>query len=78
LEIRAVGRREQAILPKTFWLRAGLDETTWTTGVSLRAPPLKLDFAYLRNLAAARTDDIFGHANNAFIATLNYEYIRKP
>jgi hypothetical protein len=65
---------EQAIVPKTFWLRAGLDETTWTTGASVAFPPFKIDLACLFNLAVARTNGIFGYKNVSLIATLNFNY----
>jgi hypothetical protein len=65
---------EQALVPKRVWARAGLDETTWTTGMSLAARPFKLDLAYLYNLAAARTGDVFGKKNASLIATLGFDY----
>ena len=65
---------EQAILSKSLWLRAGLDETTWTAGASVAASPFKLDVAVLRNLAAERTGDVFGKSNVAAIATLTFHY----
>ena len=65
---------EQALVKKRVWVRAGLDETTWTTGMSLAVQPLKLDVAYLYDLAAARTGDVFGKRNTSLIATLNFDY----
>lgn len=65
---------EQALVPKTWWLRAGLDETTWTFGTSVAARPFKLDLALLRDLAAERTADVFGKSNLGAFATLIYEY----
>ena len=67
---------EQMIVAKTFWLRAGLDETTWTAGTSGAAGPVKLDVAVLRNLAAARTGDVFGKSNWSVIGTLSFDYER--
>jgi hypothetical protein len=65
---------EQAIVPKTFWLRVGLDETTPTAGASVRAGLFKFDVAFFKNLAEARTSDTFGHDNVSVIGTLNFDY----
>jgi hypothetical protein len=65
---------EQALVRKRVWARAGLDETTWTTGLSVAFVPVKIDLAYLYNLAAARTQDVFGKRNTSLIATINFQY----
>ena len=65
---------EQAVVPKRLWLRAGLDETTWTAGASIAASPFKLDLAVLRDLAAERTGDVFGKSNLGAFATLIFDY----
>jgi hypothetical protein len=65
---------EQALVNKRVWARAGLDETTWTTGMSVAFTPVKIDFAYLYNLAAARTADVFGKRNTSLIVTINLDY----
>jgi hypothetical protein len=65
---------EQALVPDRVWARAGLDETTWTTGFSLAVRPVKLDVAYLYDLAQARTQDVFGKRNRSLIFTLNLDY----
>lgn len=65
---------EQGLVPKRVWVRAGLDETTWTAGMSLAAHPFKIDLAYLRDLAAARTADVFGRKNTSVIATFAFDY----
>lgn len=65
---------EQAIVPKTFWLRVGLDETTPTAGASVRVGLFKFDLAVFKNLAAARTNDTFGHDNVSAIGTVNFDY----
>jgi hypothetical protein len=65
---------EQAIVRDVFWLRAGLDESTWTAGLSLKARPFKLDVAVFKDLGAARTNDVFGKSNFSVIATLNFDY----
>ena len=69
---------EQALVRKRLWIRAGLDETTWTFGVSGAVSPFKLDVAVLRNLAAERTGDVFGKSNLGAFATLTVEYERPP
>ncbi len=53
---------EQTLVQKHVWVRGGLDETTWTTGMSVALPFFKIDLAYLWNLAQSRTNDVFGKA----------------
>ncbi len=65
---------EQALVPRRVWARAGLDETTWTTGMSVAFSPIKIDLAYLYDIAAARTGDVFGKRNTSLIATINFNY----
>ena len=65
---------EQALVRKRVWVRAGLDETTWTTGLGVHAGPFKIDLAYLWDLAAARTGDVFGSHNTSLIGTLGFDY----
>jgi hypothetical protein len=65
---------EQIIVKRRVWARAGLDETTWTTGMSFACKPFKIDLAYLYNLAAARTGNVFGERNTSLIATINIDY----
>jgi hypothetical protein len=67
---------EQALVPKRVWARAGLDETTWTTGMSLAVGVFRIDLAYLYNLAEARTADVFGKRNTSLIATLGFDYAK--
>jgi hypothetical protein len=67
---------EQMIVPKKVWARAGLDETTWTTGMSVAIGVFKIDAAYLYNLAAERTQDVFGKKNRSLIVTLGFDYER--
>lgn len=62
------------LINKHVWARAGLDETTRTTGMSVTFGKFKLDLAYLYNLAAARTADIFGKRNTSLIGTLGFDY----
>jgi hypothetical protein len=65
---------EQWLVPKRVWVRGGLDETTWTTGLSVAFAPIKIDIAYLYNLAASRTQNVFGKRNTSLIATINFQY----
>jgi hypothetical protein len=65
---------EQALVPQRVWARGGLDETTWTTGMSLSVRPFRIDLAYLYNLASARTGDVFGKRNASLIGTLTLDY----
>ena len=65
---------EQVLVKRRVWARAGLDETTWTTGMSVAFKPIKIDVAYLYNLAAARTGDVFGKRNTSLIVTINLDY----
>ena len=67
---------EQALVRQRVWARAGLDETTWTTGMSVAFGAFKIDLAYLYNLAAARTADVFGKRNASLIATIGFDYGR--
>ncbi len=65
---------EQMLVKKRVWARGGLDETTWCTGMSLGVSPIKIDLAYLYNLAQARTGDVFGKRNASLIATVGFDY----
>lgn len=67
---------EQALVAKRVWARVGLDETTWTTGMSWAFGPFKIDLAYLYNLASARTADVFGKRNTSLIGTLGFDYAK--
>jgi len=72
---------ELALVRDRVWARGGLDETTGATGMSLKARPFKIDVAYLYDLAAARTGDVFGRRNTSLIVTLGFDYeslLRRP
>ena len=73
-DLRPTLGAEQAVVSKRVWVRGGLDETTWTTGMSVAFQPVKIDLAYLYNLAASRTGDIFGQRNTSLILTVNFDY----
>ena len=70
---------EQALLARRLTLRLGVDETSPTAGVSVKLPPFNMDIAYVRNMARARVDDLFGARSSSILATftLDYESMRK-
>jgi hypothetical protein len=55
------------------WVRAGLDERTWTTGLSLRARPLTIDVAYVYGIALSRIDELFGQRNASLLASVRVD-----
>ncbi len=67
---------EQAIVRQHLWVRAGLDETVWTFGLSGAVSPVKLDLALLRNIGVDRTSGVFGRSNLGGYATLTLDYER--
>ena len=64
---------EQSLLAGAFALRAGVDETSYGGGFSLRRRPLKLDVAYVYDLGRARVGDLFGKTSNSLLATLTFD-----
>jgi hypothetical protein len=65
---------EQSLLKGRLTPRFGLDETSPTAGVSYLFSPLKLDFAYVNNMAKSRVHDLFGQTSNTVLATLTIDY----
>jgi hypothetical protein len=65
---------EQAFWERKLVLRAGLDESTFGAGLSLKLKPFNLDVAYLYNLGLARIGTIFGERSNSVIFTLTLDY----
>jgi hypothetical protein len=65
---------EQAFLARRLIVRAGLDETSPTAGISYKLAPFNLDVAYVHNMAHARVGDLFGTESNSVIATLTLDY----
>lgn len=65
---------EQAFPASHLVLRAGLDETSPTAGLSYKLAPFNLDIAYVHNMAHARVGDLFGTESNSVIATLTFDY----
>ncbi|MGD0529248.1 MAG: hypothetical protein ABSE49_29180 [Polyangiaceae bacterium] len=64
---------EQTLVRRRVWVRAGLDERTWTTGLSLRARPLTIDVAYVYGIALSRIDELFGQRNASLLASLRVD-----
>jgi hypothetical protein len=64
---------EQTLPGRALALRAGLDETSFGGGVTLRHRPLQLDVAYVRDLGKARLGDLFGETSNSILATLTFD-----
>ena len=65
---------EQALVRGRVWARIGLDERTWTTGLSLRARPLTIDLAYVYGVASSRLDDVFGQRSASLLVALRLDY----
>lgn len=55
-------------------LRLGVDETSPTSGLTLRYKRLKLDAAYVNNLGRGRTGTLFGTHSNSILATFTVDY----
>jgi hypothetical protein len=64
---------EQALVRHRVWVRAGLDERSAATGLSLRVAPVTIDLAYLYGIALSRIDDVFGQRNASLLASLRVE-----
>lgn len=65
---------EQNIWKRHFALRAGLDESSYTGGISIRFSPIVLDMAYVYDLGYARIGSLFGTRSNSVLATLVLDY----
>jgi hypothetical protein len=64
---------EQNLFARALALRAGLDETSYGAGFSVRRRPLQLDVAYVYNLGKARVGDLFGKTSHSVLATLTFD-----
>jgi hypothetical protein len=64
---------EQAIVKGAFVVRAGIDETSYGGGITLRRRPLQLDVAYIYDLGRARVGKLFGTTSNSVLATLTFD-----
>jgi hypothetical protein len=69
---------EQALLRKVLTLRAGVDETSSTAGVSVKSGRFKLDAAYVDNMARGRVGNLFGPHSNSILLTFTVDYRAKP
>ncbi len=70
---------EQTLLNKLLTLRGGVDETSPTAGLTLKYRRLKLDAAYVSNMARARVGNLFGSHSNSILLTFTVDYKRlKP
>ena len=65
---------EQNIWKRHFALRAGLDESSYTGGLSVRFSPIVLDMAYVYDLGYARIGSIFGTNSHSLLATVVLDY----
>jgi hypothetical protein len=64
---------EQNLFARSLSVRAGLDETSYGAGFSVRRRPLQLDVAYVYDLGKARVGDLFGKTSNSVLATLTFD-----
>lgn len=69
---------EQSLLAKAVALRFGLDETSPTAGGSVKISRLKIDAAYVRNMAKSREGELFGPDSNSLLVTVNFDYRKHP
>lgn len=65
---------EQNLWRRHFAFRFGVDETSGTSGISLRFNPLIIDIAYVRNLASERVGNIFGTHSNSILTTVVFDF----
>jgi hypothetical protein len=65
---------EQGLCHKQLFLRVGLDESSGTSGFSIKTKYVILDAAYVYNLGIARIGPLFGTVSNSCLATLTFNY----
>lgn len=65
---------EQALFQRHLTLRAGLDETSPTAGLSFKFAAINIDAAYVDNIAHSRVGDLFGTNSRSFLVTLTLDY----
>jgi hypothetical protein len=65
---------EQNLWQRHFAFRFGLDETSETSGITIRFNPVVFDMAYVHDMAIARVGGIFGPTSNSIIATLLFDF----
>ena len=69
---------EQTFPGKAVVVRAGVDETSYGGGITLRRRPLQLDVAYVYDLGRARVGNLFGTTSNSILATLTFDMSWRP
>ncbi len=69
---------EQAVIPNALFLRAGIDETSYGGGVTLRRRPIQLDLAYVYDLGRARVGTLFGTTSDSVLVTLTFDMTWRP
>jgi hypothetical protein len=69
---------EQSLPGNVVVLRAGIDETSYGGGLTLRRRPLQLDVAYVYDLGRARVGTLFGTTSHSVLLTLTYDMTWRP
>jgi len=69
---------EQAVVANALFVRAGVDETSYGGGITVRRRPLQLDVAYVYDLGRARVGTLFGTTSNSVLATLTFDMSWRP
>jgi hypothetical protein len=69
---------EQTIPGNAVTVRAGIDETSYGGGLTLRRRPLQMDIAYVYDLGRARVGNLFGTTSNSVLATLTFDMTWRP
>ena len=65
---------EQNFFARHFAVRAGLDESAYCGGTSVRWEPVRLDIAYIYNLGASRLGPLFGTTSHSLLATFTFDF----
>ncbi|HEX4851460.1 MAG TPA: hypothetical protein VFV08_11670 [Puia sp.] len=65
---------EQNLWHRHFAFRFGLDETSETSGISIRFNPIIIDIAYVHNLGAERVGNLFGTTSNSILSALVFDF----
>lgn len=69
---------EQAVVVNALFVRAGIDETSYGGGITVRRRPLQLDIACVYDLGRARVGTLFGTTSNSILATLTFDMTWRP
>jgi hypothetical protein len=69
---------EQTVIKNAFVLRAGVDETSYGGGLTLRRRPVQLDVAYIYDLGRARVGTLFGQTSHSLLATFTFDVAWRP